>query len=248
MVTIERLGSLAVVRYVRGAKANALSLAAVDALLDAARELSNDPDLRAVVLTGGPKVFSAGIDLSDAGWWGSDDPLVTQQALARGETLCRAWAELPMLTIAAIEGAAVGGGAVLANACDLRVMGEGAFVAFPEVRLGMPLAWGGLPRLTALVGPARAKRLLFTDLRLDAASAVEWGVADALAPTGQAVDTALRLAREAAECPPVALRLTKRAVDAQCYPTGQAHAQGDQFLLCHLLAQRAKSVATAEAA
>lgn len=248
MVTIERLGPLAVVRYVRGAKANALSLAAAEALLDAARELADDHALRAVVLTGSPKVFSAGIDLSDAGWWGSDDPLVTQQALLRGETLCRAWAELPLLTIAAIEGAAVGGGAVLANACDLRVMADGAFVAFPEVRLGMPLAWDGLPRLAALVGPARAKRLLFTDLRLDGASAMDWGLADALAPAGQAVDTALRLAREAADSPPVALRLSKRAIDAQCYPASQAHAQGDQFLLCHVLAQRAKLVATADAA
>ncbi|QEI06626.1 enoyl-CoA hydratase/isomerase family protein [Pigmentiphaga aceris] len=247
MVTIERHGMIAVVRYVRGAKANALSLAAANALLNAARELADDKTLRAVVLAGSPKVFSAGIDLSDSGWWGADDPLATQQALARGELMCRAWAELPMLTIAAIEGAAVGGGAVLANCCDLRVMGDGAFVAFPEVRLGVPLAWGGLPRLVALLGPARAKRLLFSDLRLDGASAMEWGLADALAPAGQAVDVALGLAREASECPPISLRLTKRAIDAQAYPTAPAHAQGDQFLLCHLLAQRAKIVGAVEA-
>lgn len=247
MVTIERQGQIALVRYVRGAKANALSLAAVESLLDAAQQLAADDTIRAVVLTGTPKVFSAGIDLSDAGWWGADDPFATQQALARGDLMCRAWAELPMLTIAAIEGPAVGGGAVLANCCDLRVMADGAFLSLPEVRLGMPLAWGGLPRLAALVGPARAKRLLFSDLRLDGASAMDWGLADALAPAGQAVDTAMRLAREAEACPPVALRLTKRAIDAQCFPASQAHAQTDQFLLCHLLGQQAKLAREIEA-
>lgn len=237
MVTIERLDTVALVRYIRGAKANALSLEAVDALLEAAHQLGADDRIRAVVLTGSAKVFSAGIDLSDPGWWGAEDPLATQQALARGEIMCRAWAELPMLTIAALEGPAIGGGSVLANCCDLRVMADGAFVSLPEVRLGMPLAWGGLPRLAALVGPARAKRLLFTDLRLDGASAMDWGLADALAPAGQAVDAAMRLASEAAACPPIALRLSKRAIDAQCFPASQAHAQTDQFLLCHLLAK-----------
>jgi enoyl-CoA hydratase/carnithine racemase len=240
MVTIERHGDIALVRYDRGGKANALSHAAADALLAAARQLALACDLRAVVLTGTPRAFSAGIDLSDPAWWGATDPLATQQSLQQGELMCRAWAELPVPTIAAIEGPAIGGGAVLASCCDWRVMAEGAFIALPEVRLGMPLAWGGLPRLAALVGPARAKRLLFTDLRLDATDAMGWGLADALAPTGEAVAVALRLAADAATCPPVALRLTKRAVDAQCFPAAVAHAQTDQFLLCHLLAQRSQ--------
>jgi enoyl-CoA hydratase/carnithine racemase len=77
-------------------------------------------------------------------------------------------------------------------------------------------------------------------MRLDAAAALDWGVADALAPAGEAVAVALRLAADAAVCPPVALRLTKRAIDAQCYPAAVAHAQTDQFLLCHLLAQRSQ--------
>ncbi|MNQ05332.1 putative enoyl-CoA hydratase echA8 [compost metagenome] len=235
MISIERLDAVAVVRYDRGGKANALNLAAIDALTDAAHQLARDDRIHAVVLTGTPDVFSAGIDLKDPGLWGHDDPMATQRALARGETLCRAWSEMPQLTIAAIDGPAVGGGAVLALACDWRVLGASASVRLPEVRLGMPLAWGGLPRLASLAGPARAKLALFTDMRLDPATALQWGLADALAPAGEALRAALELAREAAACPALALRLTKRAIDAQFDASHQAHAQTDQFLLCHML-------------
>jgi enoyl-CoA hydratase/carnithine racemase len=235
MVSIERDDGVAVVRYDRGGKANALNLAAIEALIDAAHALARDDRIRAVVLTGTPALFCAGIDLKDPALWQHGDPLATQRALARGEALCRAWSELPQLTIAAIEGAAVGGGAVLALACDWRVLGADAFLRLPEVRLGLPLAWGGLPRLASLVGPARAKRALFTDLQLDAGTAETWGLADRVAPTGAAVHAATALARDAAACPTLALRLTKRAIDAQFDASPLAHAQTDQFLLCHLL-------------
>ncbi|WMD19745.1 enoyl-CoA hydratase/isomerase family protein [Achromobacter seleniivolatilans] len=235
MVSIERHGTVAVVRYDRGGKANALNLAAMDALIDAASQLAEDDQIRAVVLTGTPAIFSAGIDLKDPALWAHDDPLATQRALARGEALCRAWSELPQVTIAAIEGAAVGGGAVLALACDWRALGANAFLRLPEVRLGLPLAWGGLPRLASLAGPARAKRALFTDFKLDADTAEQWGVADIVAPEGAVVQAALALAREAAACPALATRLTKRAIDAQFDASRHAHAQTDQFLLCHLL-------------
>ena len=235
MVSIERDGGVAIVRYDRGGKANALNLAAMDALIEAATELARDDHIRAVVLTGTSALFSAGIDLKDPALWGHDDPLITQRALARGEMLCRAWTELPQVTVAAIEGAAVGGGAVLALACDWRVLADNALLRFPEVRLGLPLAWGGLPRLAALVGPARAKRALLTDLTQHADTAQAWGLADALAPQGDALAAALSLAREAAACPPLALRLSKRAIDAQFDASHLAHAQTDQFLLCHLL-------------
>ncbi len=235
MVSIERLEPVAVVRYDRGGKANALNLKAIDALTEAARQLAQDDRIKAVVLTGTQNVFSAGIDLKDPDLWSHDDPMVVQRALARGETLCRAWSEMPQLTIAAIEGPAVGGGAVLALACDWRVLGANAFFRLPEVRLGMPLAWGGLPRLASLVGPARAKRALFTDFELVASVAQLWGMAEAVAPASEALHVALGLAREAAACPALALRLTKRAIDSQFDASHQAHAQTDQFLLCHML-------------
>lgn len=235
MVSIEHDDGVAIVRYDRGGKANALNLAAMDALIDAANVLARDDRVHAVVLTGTAAIFSAGIDLKDPELWGHDDPLRTQRALARGEALCRAWSELPQVTIAAIDGAAVGGGAVLALACDWRVLGADAFLRLPEVRLGLPLAWGGLPRLASLVGPARAKRALFTDMRLDADTACHWGLAERIAPTGEVLRAATELAREAAGCPPLALHLTKRAIDAQFDASRHAHAQTDQFLLCHLL-------------
>ncbi|MNL35546.1 putative enoyl-CoA hydratase echA8 [compost metagenome] len=125
----------------------------------------------------------------------------------------------------------------MALACDWRVLTDSAFLRLPEVRLGLPLAWGGLPRLASLVGPARAKRALFTDLQLDADTAQAWGLADVVAPAGEALHAARALARDAAACPPLALRLSKRAIDAQFDASHLAHAQTDQFLLCHLLSQ-----------
>lgn len=237
VVTLVREGSLAIVRYDRGGKANALNRAVIEALIQVARELSEDLSVQAVILTGAPAVFCGGIDLADPALWNGEDPLATQEALARGAVMCRAWMALPQLTVAAIDGPAVGGGAVLAMACDWRVMGGAAYLRLPEVRLGLPLAWDGLPRLTALAGPARAKRLLFSDLRLDAGQAQAWGLCEAVVPAGQALAGARDLAADARACPPLALRMTKRAIDAQCDAPALAHGQSDQFLLCHLLSR-----------
>ncbi|CAO3439573.1 enoyl-CoA hydratase/isomerase family protein [Azospirillum doebereinerae] len=236
LVSIEQTDGVALVRYDRGGRANALNAAAMEALTETAHRLRADTATRAVVLTGTATVFSGGLDLSDPQLWPTGaDALEQHAAVERGRALCDAWAALPQLTIAAIEGPAIGGGGVLAMALDLRVFGEAAHLRLPEARLGFNLAWGGLPRLVSLVGPARAKRLLFTDLRVDSALALDWGLADLIAGNGAVVAESLRLAREAAAVPPLALRMTKRAIDAQADQTRLAHGDSDQFLLGRLL-------------
>lgn len=236
LVSIEHADGVALVRYDRGGRANALSAAAMERLTDVAHRLRADTGVRAVVLTGTGTVFSGGIDLSDPLLWPTGTDVLEQHAaVERGRALCDAWAALPQLTIAAVEGPAVGGGGVLALALDLRVFGRSAHLRLPEARLGFNLAWGGLPRLVSLVGPARAKRLLFTDLRVDPALALDWGLADLVAEDGAAVDESMRLAGEAAAVPPLALRMTKRAIDAQADQTRLAHGDSDQFLLGRLL-------------
>ncbi|MBP2231191.1 enoyl-CoA hydratase/3-hydroxyacyl-CoA dehydrogenase [Azospirillum agricola] len=236
LVSIERLDGVALVRYDRGGRANALNAAAMEELTDAAHRLRTDGSLRAVVLTGAATVFSGGLDLSDPRLWPAGaDALEQHAAVERGRALCEAWAALPQFTIAAVEGAAVGGGGVLAMALDLRIFGRGAHLRLPEARLGFNLAWGGLPRLVSLVGPARAKRLLFTDLRVDSSLALDWGLADLVAEDGAVVTESLRLAQDAAMVPPLALRMTKRAIDAQSDQTRLAHGDSDQFLLGRLL-------------
>jgi enoyl-CoA hydratase/3-hydroxyacyl-CoA dehydrogenase len=155
-----------------------------------------------------------------------------------GKILCENWAALPQVTIAAIEGVAIGGGALLAQALDWRVMAKSASMYLPEARLGFNLAWGGLPRLVSLVGPARAKRALLTGFTLDAGRAEAWGLADVITEDGRAVDAAMRLAEETLGVPALTRRMTKRAVAAQVDASHFAHADAEQFLLCAWMAER----------
>ena len=147
------------------------------------------------------------------------------------------WRRLPQAVIAAVEGPAIGGGAILALAADFRVLADGAFFRFPEVRLGMTLGWGGLPLLSALVGPARAKRLLFCDETVSAAEAAAMGLADRNAPQGGALDAARAWAGEIAACPPLALAMTKRALDGSAGGNWAAAYEADQFLLSRLVSE-----------
>ena len=128
--------------------------------------------------------------------------------------MCEAWEKVDAITIMAIEGWCVGGGAALAVACDLRVMAKSATVYVPEVARGMNMSWGSIPRMTALVGPARAKRLAALCEKVDAATALSWGLADAVAEDGQALAKAMEFAKAAAALPPSALKMVKHDVNA----------------------------------
>ena len=234
-VTIERRGRIAIVRFDRGDGRNALSLALCRELTDAARSFDDDPDVSAVILAGAPTVFSLGADLTDAELRRSREARLAERRLAMqtGGRLCRAWEEIEAMTIAAIEGWCVGGGAALALACDLRVAGADARFYVPEIERGMNLQWGAVPRLTRLVGPARAKRVAVLAEKLDAARAEQWGLVDECVPAGGALEAALAFAARAAELPPVPLRMIKQAVNAAAFALDRAvsHADFDQFAL-----------------
>lgn len=239
MVSVERSDGIALVRYDRGGSANALNEEAITELSEVARALRKDDSLQAVILTGTPRGFCAGIDLADSALWGEGALAMTPLKSAElGKVLCENWAALPQVTIAAIEGVAIGGGALLAQALDWRVMARSASMYLPEARLGFNLAWGGVPRLVSLVGAARAKRALLTDFTLDAHQAETWGLADAIAEDGGAVDVAMRLAEETLNVPATTQRMTKRAVAAQVEASHLAHADAEQFLLCAWMAER----------
>lgn len=231
-VSIEKRGRIAVVRFDRGDKANAMSRAVMSDLLEAARSFEGDAETSAIVLTGRAGVFTLGFDLkeSPAGKMSLAEARV-QQAL--GRKLCRAWAELEPMTIAAIEGWCVGGGAALAVCCDLRVMGAGATIYVPEIERGMNMSWGSVPRFVNLVGPSRAKRIVVLAERIGAARAVEWGLADEAVADGQAFARAMAFAERAAEMPPVQLRMCKEAVNAAAAALNHATSAMDRdvFLL-----------------
>ena len=121
----------------------------------------------------------------------------------------------------------VGGGAALAVACDLRVMAKSARLYVPEVARGMNMSWGSIPRMTALIGPARAKRLAALCEKVDAETALAWGLADAVADDGNVLERAMAFARMAAELPPTALKMVKRDVNIAALALSQATAHRD---------------------
>ena len=215
IVSVEREGGVAVVRFDRGASLNAFNQTLIRELTTVARVFHDDLDTRAVVLTGSRRAFSAGIDLRDPETWTRpESDVAAREQFYRGVRLCRAWEDMPQVTIAAIEGLAVGAGVALAIACDWRVIARDAYLYVPEVRIGLNLQWGALPRLVALVGPARAKRITILCERMTAEQAAQWGLVEEIAEPGRAVEVARELARRTAEMPAAAVRIVKEAVNA----------------------------------
>lgn len=223
------------VRFDTGTKPNALSQQLLRELTDAARAFHDDPDISAVVLTGRDDVFSMGADLRDPE--GIDvrrEGLAKRRVLLRaGPRLCEAWEQVDALTICAIEGWCVGGGAALAVACDLRVMASGAKIYVPEVERGMTMSWGSIPLMVALVGPARTKRLAALCEKVDADTALAWGLCDHVVEDGSAMAKALEIAGEARKLPPTALKSVKHDVNVAAHALARAtgHRDLDAFAL-----------------
>lgn len=154
-----------------------------------------------------PRIFVAGADLKELrnlhGYEGG-------RAFAeRGRRLLDRLEDLPIPVVAAMEGPALGGGAELALACDLRVMSESSYFSFVQLRVGIVPGWGGGRRLAEIVGWKRALGLFVTTARLPAAEALNLGLADRLVPDGQAIHEALKLVEEMAMLPPLAVRALK---------------------------------------
>jgi enoyl-CoA hydratase/carnithine racemase len=172
---------------------------------------SSAGDVRAVVVTGhGERAFSAG---SHVGEFESQRGTAGRERHALESGVARRLAELPMPTIAAIEGNALGGGLELALCCDLRIASERARLGLPEVRLAVTPGAGGTQRLPRVVGPARAKELILTGRVLTAQEAERIGLVNQLVPAGQARAAAEAVAAEIARRGPVAVREAKRLID-----------------------------------
>ena len=234
-VRIERRGRVAIVRFDRGIPANPLSYAAMRELTAAARSFDDDSETSAVVLTGRADNFSMGADLKDPENRGARDaPLAERRVrLMTGARMCRAWEEVQPLTISAIEGWCVGGGVALTVSTDLRIIGASGGLYVPEIERGMNMSWGSVPRITNLVGPARAKRIVVLAEKIMADRAASWGLADEAVPDGTALDAALAMADRAATLPPVAVRMCKMGINAYANALAHAatHSDFDQYAL-----------------
>ncbi len=189
---------------------NALSFQVQEEIRQAAAEASQRDDVRAVVLYGGPKVFAAGADIKEMAQASYQDMVARSNALQASFT---AVARIPKPTIAAITGYALGGGCELALCCDLRVAGEKAKLGQPEIQLGIIPGAGGTQRLPRLVGPARAKELIFSGRFVSADEALQIGLVDRVVPDDEVYSVAMDMAEKFARGPAYALRAAKEAID-----------------------------------
>lgn len=206
---IEERPDRLVVTLDRPEKRNAVDAEMVAALHDVCAALERQP--RLLLLTGGSaNIFAAGADIAQLLERDRHDALA-----AINSGLFARIRALPMPSVAAVDGPALGGGAELAYACDLRVCTARAFFGQPEVRLGIIAGAGATHRLPALIGETRAKELLYTGRRMDAAEALRVGLVNRVVDAPEELlDTAHELIDELARAAPLALRLTKLAVDA----------------------------------
>lgn len=189
---------------------NALSAQVQQEIRGAAHEATTRADVRAVVVHGGPKVFAAGADVKEMAAWSYQEMVDRSAALQASFTSV---ARIPKPTIAAITGYALGGGCELALCCDLRVAGDNARIGQPEILLGIIPGAGGTQRLTRLVGPSRAKELIFTGRFVEAEEAQRIGLVDRVVAPDDVYAEAFALARQLAEGPAYALRAAKEAID-----------------------------------
>lgn len=219
MLRVDRDGAVAVLTLDRPETKNALSRAALTSLVDALREAALDTTLRALILTGAGKVFASGGDLRelrDATQVGDAESFAEL-----GAEVCASIAELPVPVIAALSGPALGGGAELALACDLRVADLQARICFKHARMGVSTAWGTVPRLVSLVGHGAAARLLYTAQEITGAEAKMMGLVDEVTDRGGAEATAMAWALDIAAGSPLAIAEMKALLHAVRAPSPQ---------------------------
>ena len=202
----DRVGTLRIDRP----KANALDIAIQDRLRELAAEATARDDVRAVVLYGGERVFAAGADIKEM--QAMDHSAMVERSRALQEAFTDV-ARIPKPVVAAVNGYALGGGCELTLCADYRIAGEGAKFGQPEILLGVIPGAGGTQRLPRLVGPSKAKDLIFTGRQVEAEEALEIGLVDRVVPDAEVYERAHEWAARLAKGPAMALRAAKEAVD-----------------------------------
>ncbi len=209
LVRLEVDGGIGTIRLDRPPM-NALNIQVQEELRAAAAEATARRDVAAVVVYGGEKVFAAGADIKEMQAMSYTDMVDRSAALQSAFT---AVARIPKPTVAAVTGYALGGGCELALACDFRVAGDNARLGQPEILLGVIPGAGGTQRLARLVGPARAKEIIFSGRFVAAEEALRIGLVDEVVDAAEVYDAARRMVARFVGGPAYALRAAKEAVD-----------------------------------
>ena len=212
-LSITRENEIATVTFNRPNKANALNWSMLEEIEHLALSFGEDIETRVVVFTGAGKHFSAGFDLTDPSKEYTGPLLQRRRRNRIGARAITALYNIDQITVAAWNGAAMGGGACIPTALDFRVGTNSSVMRYPEVDLGMNLMWQSLPLCTHLVGPARAKRLVIGGETIAAPTLLDWGILDKLVADDQLLDQAMELAQFYASKPPIAAQMIKRSIN-----------------------------------
>jgi len=227
VAAVDRVGRLTLNRP---EKLNPLSTGCLDELAEAASWFDARPDVRVVVVSGAGRAFCAGADL--AGFSGAGDRSARDGADA-GRLMVEAIERMQAVTIAAVHGHCIGGGVLLAMACDLRLAAASTRFVIPEVDLGIPLTWGGIPRLVREIGAAATRDLVLSCRPFTADEAHSRGIVSRVVADGDLDDEAAALAEDLAGKSLYTLRATLDAVDAAAealVSTAGAWSDADQFV------------------
>ncbi len=211
-IQLECEGPIAILTLNRPEKLNALNPEMLLELEQAVSELERDTDVRAVLLTGaGDRAFCVGADINA---WAALEPLdMWRQWIHLGHRVFNRLAALRQPVLAVLNGYTFGGGLELALAADIRFAAGTASLALPEVKIATTPGWGGTLRLPALIGPARAKQMIFSGARIDAKKAERWGLVNEVFPQDTLLQEALTYAHEIAQNAPISVQVAKQLVD-----------------------------------
>ena len=248
ILQVTQRNGICTVRINRPEVRNVMSVELMNELTGVARKLQDAPGVRAVILAANGANFTAGADLKDPRRWDLEKAgLAEQRAFPYvGERMCQAWEDIPAMTVCAVEGHCIGGGAALAVSLDFRFCGRSAHFRIPEVELGMNMSWGSIPRMVALMGPARTKQaVILASDRIDAHEAYDWGLVEKVVDDGQVLDTAMAFAARIAEQPPLPVRMSKTTINRVAFALaeGVSHMDPDQNVLTALTEDFAEGTA-----
>ncbi len=211
VLRIENRNNTAVLILNRPEVMNALNVSLLDALKNEIEKLRFADDVRVVIITGeGEKAFCAGADLKERSGM---EPEEVKKFIYTIRNLFTAIEQLNKPVIAAVNGLALGGGTELALACDIRMASENAFLGLPETRLAIVPGAGGTQRLPRLIGPGKAKELIFTGRRVGAQEAVNIGLVNAVFPQDALMSQCLEMAAAICETGPIAIEQAKYAIN-----------------------------------
>ena len=234
---VEKTPPLVIVTLNRPAKLNAVNGQMLQELPQLLAELRTDTAIRFVIFTGAGRAFSSGADLSQRGDEQPQEGAPSYEGARLGQLAAhdtiRSLQNLEQVTIAAVNGYCLGAGLVFAMACDFIIAAQDALLGVPEANVGIFYTWGSSARLSRLVGPMRAKEMIMTCENVSAEQALSIGLVNKVVPLEKLMEAAREMVDKIASKSPLAIRLTKKLVNAASAP-----GQGDVYLVEPELVER----------